>query len=85
MRARYGFSDTSIMVLLENKFIYLPSSPATSRSAKIADYEKKCCGIEWHEESILSRDGTRLALCVGHNVNYAGSEAPHILMLYLQG
>ena len=55
-----------MMVLFQDKIIYMPSMPPFSRSEKIEDYAKECKGVVWEEKHIKSIDGTRIALCVGN-------------------
>ena len=54
-----------IMIIFQNKIIYMPYVPPFSRSEKIADYASLCLPVIWREEWFLSRDGTRLACAIG--------------------
>lgn len=56
-----------MLVVFQNKIIYMPSVPPFSRSEKIGDYTKLCRGIIWKQETIKSLDGTKITLCVGTN------------------
>lgn len=53
-----------MMIVFQNKIIYMPGVPPFSRSEKIADY-KYPAPVAWREEHIKSTDGTRLALAIG--------------------
>ena len=55
-----------IMVLFQDKIIYMPGMPPFARSEKIEDYSKECKPVEWEEKHIKSLDGTKIALCIGH-------------------
>ena len=54
-----------MMVLFQDKIIYMPYMPPFARSEKIEDYAAACRPVEWEERQIRSLDGTRLAVCVG--------------------
>ena len=54
-----------IMIIFQNKIIYMPYVPPFSRSEKIAEYASLCLPVIWREERFLSRDGTRLACAIG--------------------
>jgi pimeloyl-ACP methyl ester carboxylesterase len=58
-----------MMVLFQNKIIYMPSVPPFSRSEKISDYENACRPIIWRQEMMRSLDGTKIALAIGSNVS----------------
>ncbi|KAI0467211.1 Alpha/Beta hydrolase protein [Xylaria cf. heliscus] len=53
-----------MMVVFQNKIIYMPGLPPNSRWEKINDYRDRLVGINWREERIRAADGTDLALCV---------------------
>ncbi|KAK5632630.1 hypothetical protein RRF57_008344 [Xylaria bambusicola] len=53
-----------MMVVFQNKIIYMPGLPPNSRWEKINDYRDRLGGISWREERIRAADGTALALCV---------------------
>ena len=54
-----------MLVLFQNKIIYMPSVPPFSRSEKIEDYAASCKPVVWKQEKIRAADGTKLALAVG--------------------
>ena len=83
-----------MMVVFQNKIIYMPSIPPFSRSEKISDYITRCGPIDWREIYIEAADGTRLALAVGHRPDHymlhARTAVParrrkHITVIYFQG
>lgn len=80
-----------MLVIFQNKIIYMPGLPPNARSEKIEDYASRCAGIAWREERIRAADGKDLALCVA-NVEAgqgAGREVQgvdkHFYILYFQG
>ena len=83
-----------MMVVFQNKIIYMPGLPPSSRRERIADWASMCGGIEWTEERTAAADGTELALAVatvplprGRRPVAAVSEpaAAHVYVLYFQG
>ncbi|KAI3340604.1 alpha/beta-hydrolase [Ustulina deusta] len=53
-----------MMVVFQNKIIYMPGLPPNSRWEKINDYRDRLGRISWREERVRAADGTDLALCV---------------------
>jgi len=76
-----------MMIIFQNKIIYMPGLPPDSRQEKLKDYQSACRPIVWTEETIRSIDGKRLALCVGQIERQAsqGDTRRQILVLYFQG
>lgn len=83
-----------MMVLFQNRIIYMPRMPPGARAERIADYTPFCAGIEWTEERIRSSDGTQLALCVSsvqsgnckaRGESKSGWEPRQVYILYFQG
>ncbi|KAF6836486.1 Protein ABHD13 [Colletotrichum musicola] len=85
-----------MMVVFQNKIIYMPGLPPTARRERIEDYEKQCWGVRWEEKRVQAADGTDLALCVASmtstgdekttSPSHEGSlEVPSIYILYFQG
>lgn len=54
-----------MMIIFQNKIIYMPSMPPFSRSEKVEDYAGSCKPVIWTEHSIRSEDGTPLKLLEG--------------------
>lgn len=75
-----------MMVIFQNKIIYMPSMPPFSRRERIVEYEQQCKPVEWREERIISGDGTEIALAVGSAPSRAATEASRkLVVLYFQG
>lgn len=87
-----------ILIIFQNKIIYMPSVPPFSRSEKISDYASLCRPIVWREERIEAADSTGLALAVGEISNEASATAldtasgeenagsrRRVVILYFQG
>lgn len=53
-----------MMVIFQNKIIYMPGLPPNARWESIKDYSRRCAGISWREERLRAADGTDLALCL---------------------
>ncbi|KAL8848966.1 MAG: hypothetical protein Q9221_006061 [Calogaya cf. arnoldii] len=77
-----------MMVIFQNKIIYMPSVPPFSRRERIEDYAKQCGGVVWKEERIKAADGVDIALAVA-SVNGikegTKKEASHVAIVYFQG
>lgn len=82
-----------MMVLFQDKIIYMPSLPPNARLEKLEDYAKACAPVKWEEERIRSLDGTRISLAIGRLTTATESEKPriqqasrkHVVIAYLQG
>lgn len=76
-----------MMVVFQNKIIYMPGLPPNARRENVADYKNQCSGIQWQEERIKSADGTRISLCVASVVNGSDVWQPMktVYILYFQG
>jgi hypothetical protein len=78
-----------MMVLFQNKIIYMPGLPPDSRWEKIHDYENRLGGIAWREERVRAADGTDLALCVSDlelgSKRDSGLPDTTVYILYFQG
>lgn len=77
-----------MLVVFQNKIIYMPSVPPFSRSEKIKDYEAQCKPIAWEEKRINAADGVKVALAVG-SITGSSSEMTearkHVAIVYFQG
>jgi len=75
-----------MMIIFQNKIIYMPSMPPFSRSEKVEDYANQCKPVIWTEHRIKSLDGTKLALLEG-TVPRDESVVlwKHIIVAYFQG
>lgn len=78
-----------MMILFQNKIIYMPGLPPNARREKISDYINQCGGVMWQEVKIVSTDKTQLALCVASIESHAeileASRPPPVYILYFQG
>lgn len=54
----------AMMVLFQNKIIYMPFLPPGARRETIKAYERQCGGVIWREERTRASDGTQISLCV---------------------
>ena len=81
------------IVVLQNKLLYLSWLPPFSRSDTIANYEKECQPVHWHERQFRSLDGTRLAVCEGripvddhgHHTTSSPRRRRSVVICYFQG
>lgn len=85
-----------MMVVFQNKIIYMPGLPPNSRRERIANWASKCGGVQWTEERAVAEDGIELALAVatvplpngGRPAVAAVKNQPapaHVYVLYFQG
>lgn len=84
-----------MMVVFQNKIIYMPGLPPTARSERISAWESLCGGVKWTEESTLAADGTELAMAVTTvplpkgrrtvTANTGNAAKAHVYVLYFQG
>jgi len=76
-----------MMILFQNKIIYMPSIPPFSRSEKTADYARRCLPIMWREEKLRAADGVELSLCIADSAshNVPAESGTHVIVLYFQG
>jgi pimeloyl-ACP methyl ester carboxylesterase len=77
-----------LMVLFQNKIIYMPSLPPGSRREKLEDYCKTWAGVSWEERQIRSLDGTKLAVAIARPEKLgaaAQSKRKQTVVLYFQG
>lgn len=75
-----------MMVVFQNKIIYMPSVPPFSRSEKVSDYARQCHPVIWTEHDLRAADGTALKLLEG-SIGARADTKPreHVVVLYLQG
>ena len=78
-----------MMIVFQNKIIYMPGLPPNARREKISDYINQCGGVMWKEVKIASTDKTQVALCVAstesHVEKLEASSPPLVYVLYFQG
>ena len=75
-----------MMIIFQNKIIYMPSIPPFSRSEKVSDYATQCRPVVWKEHAVKASDGVAIKLLEG-TAEMAGSSnrAGHVVVLYFQG
>ena len=75
-----------MMIIFQNKIIYMPSIPPLSRFEKVSDYATQCRPVVWKEHVIKASDGVAIKLLEG-TAEMAGSfnRASHVVVLYFQG
>lgn len=76
-----------MMVVFQNKIIYMPGLPPNARREKIEDYTSQCGGIQWREERTVAVDGTQISLCVVSVICGQDATVPakNVYILYFQG
>lgn len=75
-----------MMVIFQNKIIYMPSVPPFSRSEKVGDYATQCNPFTWSEADIKAADGTAIkVLESGPNSGQHIKQHQSVVVLYLQG
>lgn len=77
----------AMMVIFQNKIIYMPGLPPNARRETISEYDKQCSGIQWREERIQSLDETCISICVASVEHTLGISLPvtTVYILYFQG
>ena len=73
-----------MMVVFQNKIIYMPSVPPFSRSEKVADYATQCKPVEWREHNLRAVDGTALKLLEG-SIRRVETSLKRLVVVYFQG
>lgn len=82
-----------MMVVFQNKIIYMPNVPPFARSERIEDNIRLCEPVSWELERIKSLDGTKLGVCRGSiRTEQSGSgssgtsiKAKQVIICYFQG
>lgn len=75
-----------MMVIFQNKIIYMPSVPPFARSEKTENYTVQCRPVIWTEHDLGSVDGTALKLLEGRLRSDETMKATRKLaVLYFQG
>lgn len=90
----HWFHKCLLMVLFQNKIIYMPSLPPGSRREVLNNYTKTWGPVTWREQHIKSLDGTDVALCIGELRSEGANDPPSAMknskreqavLLYFQG
>jgi uncharacterized protein len=79
-----------MMVIFQNKIIYMPNVPPFSRSEKVEDYSRRCQPIVWKEHTVTTADSVKIKLLVGGKQEEPRTEdlelaRPHVVTIYFQG
>lgn len=81
-----------MLVVFQNKIIYMPGFPPNSRWELIDNYADHCGGIKWTNERIQAADGTDLAMAIttvpmqkGKFPTDKKDARAHVYVLYFQG
>jgi uncharacterized protein len=80
-----------MMIMFQDKIIYMPGVPPFARSERVKDYVGYCQPVEWSQESIRSLDGTNLSLLRGTMNGHARSfssgigDITDVIICYFQG
>lgn len=75
-----------MMVIFQNKIIYMPSVPPFSRSEKVSDYASQCIPFTWSEHDMKSTDGTAIKILEsGLQIAQQTQQQQRVVVLYLQG
>jgi len=53
-----------MLILFQNKLIYLPYIPLGARTETIKQYIPQLLGFDWTTAEIITRDGKKLTACV---------------------
>lgn len=74
-----------MMVIFQNKIIYMPSVPPFSRSEKVEDYAIQCRPVVWREHDLRAADGVAIKLLEGSVGKTPASKKKQVIVLYFQG
>lgn len=82
----------AMLVLFQNRIIYMPSMPPFARSERIAEYAAACRPVTWRQERIRTKDGETLAVAVGEIAGVSRceeaegvGERKRVVIIYFQG
>lgn len=78
-----------MMILFQNKIIYMPNIPPFSRTETVEDYAGRCRPVQWKEDSLVTGDGVKLSLAIGDvpraYEEEGEMEEKDVVVLYFQG
>ncbi|KAK3398091.1 alpha/beta-hydrolase [Sordaria brevicollis] len=81
-----------MLVVFQNKIIYMPGFPPNSPWELIENYANHCGGIKWTDERTRAADGTDLAMAMttvpmqkGKSPTDKQAAMAHVYVLYFQG
>lgn len=77
-----------MLVIFQNKIIYMPGIPPFSRSEEIQSYAQQCKPIQWKEHLVSTTDGVQVKLlegCLAHDPGLKDEQHLEVITLYFQG
>ena len=86
-----------MMIIFQNKLIYLPYIPYGARNETIQDYTPQLLGLDWTSTEVRTRDGKKLSTCVAEirlallqavtllTLFRKKRDAPEVIVVYFQG
>lgn len=74
-----------MIIIFQDKLMYMSWMPPFNRSEKLEDYTKECRGVDWEENQIQSLDRTKLAVCVGRFPAADVVKTKEVVICYFQG
>ena len=78
-----------MLILFQNKIIYMPSIPPFSRSERLSDYQRLCKPVNWQQHYIISSDNVRLSVLTGEIsrvlANSSYKDKHSTVIIYFQG
>lgn len=69
-----------MMIIFQNKLIYLPYIPYGARKETIQDYTLHLLGVDWTTTEVKTQDGKKLSTCVTE-IRLANPHAETLLTL----
>ena len=64
MRLNFGWAQCMMLIILQNKLIYLPYIPSGARQETIEQYRPQLLGLDWTTTEVRTRDSKKLLACV---------------------
>lgn len=76
-----------MLVVFQNKIIYMPGLPPYARKEKISDYFKQCHGVKWRQVEVRAADGVQIRLCIADTECHIELQdlSSTVYVLYFQG
>jgi hypothetical protein len=72
-----------MLIILQNKLIYLPYIPFGARQETIQEYSPQLLGFDWTTTEVRTRDGKKLVACVSE-IRFLVPPVPAIPLTALQ-
>ncbi|KAK5171007.1 lipin Ned1 [Saxophila tyrrhenica] len=78
-----------MMVVFQDKIIYMPNMPPFSRSETMEEYLPQCQPVDWKMQHVKSKDRTKLAVCCGSMASTSktldDASRTRVVICYFQG